>query len=116
MQREPGVLLWDVKDSIAAIRKFIGSATLEQFSESDMLQSAVERKLIIVGEALGQAKRLFPELEAEISDFPQIIGLRNHLVHAYHLTLNEELWKILQHDLPKLESEVEKLLSEKFPL
>lgn len=44
-------------------------------------QSAVERQLAIIGEALNKLAQYEPELS--IQNDKQIIGFRNRLVHAY---------------------------------
>ncbi len=67
-----------------------------------MLQAAVERKLGIIGEAIGHAVRLEPTLKEIIIDAPHIISLRNRLIHGYDSLSSEIIWGVCEHDLPIL--------------
>ena len=68
---------------------------------------AVERELMIIGEAINKLKKIDPNIS--ISNSHQIIGLRNMIVHAYDSIDTAVLWKILIKDLPILRIEIEKL-------
>jgi uncharacterized protein with HEPN domain len=48
--REAGYL-WDMVEAITNIQEFIQDISLEEYSKSLLLQSAVERQLEILGEA-----------------------------------------------------------------
>ena len=64
---------------------------VEQFTESNndystflsdlKTQSAVERQLGIIGEAINKFDQLFPE--SSIKNARKIVGFRNRLIHAY---------------------------------
>ncbi len=75
--------LWDANDAIATIATFISGRGLDAYLADPMLQSAVERKLAIVGEALAAARKIDPELTSTIPEVPQIIAFRNILIHQY---------------------------------
>jgi len=49
----------------------------------DLLRSAVERQLAIVGEALTQLRRIDAATADAIADLPRIVGFRNILDHGY---------------------------------
>ncbi|MGS2739704.1 HepT-like ribonuclease domain-containing protein [Sinomicrobium sp. M5D2P17] len=70
-------------------------------------QSAVERQLVIIGEALNKLKKVEPNLEIE--NDKQIIGFRNRLVHAYDSIDNSIVWAILNRHLKKLKEEMQVL-------
>ena len=70
-------------------------------------QSAVERQLVIIGEALNKFKQV--ETEIEIQNDKQIVGFRNRLVHAYDSIDNSIVWVILSKYLKPLKSEIEVL-------
>jgi len=74
------------------------------------LRSAVERQLMIVGEAMSQATRTDEEVAEQIEDAREIINLRNVIVHGYTVIENETIWGILQADIPKLRDQVARLL------
>ncbi len=62
---------------------------------------ALVRLLEIVGEA---ANRIPEDQRASIPEvpWPQIVGLRNRLIHGYDEVDFDILWHIVRHDLPKL--------------
>ncbi len=67
-------------------------------------QSAVERQLAIIGEALNQLKKT--ETDLEIANDKQIIGFRNRLIHAYDSIDNSIVWAIIYRHLKKLKEEI----------
>jgi uncharacterized protein with HEPN domain len=71
-------------------------------------QSAVERQLAIIGEALNQFKKLEPEIKIE--NDKQIISFRNRLVHAYDSLDNSMIWVIISRHLSPLKIEIQKLM------
>ncbi|MEJ4087974.1 DUF86 domain-containing protein [Galbibacter orientalis] len=74
--------LFDILLAIDLIEKFIVDITDFNSYQNDLkTQSAVERQLAIIGEALNQLKKIDPDLEIE--NAKQIIAFRNRLIHAY---------------------------------
>jgi uncharacterized protein with HEPN domain len=100
--------LSDILMAIELIEDFTKEITDFYVYESDRkTQSAVERQLVIIGEALNKLKKLEPEIE--IQNDKQIVGFRNRLVHAYDSIDNSIVWVILSIYLKPLQSEIEKL-------
>ena len=95
----------------------IATDLIEQFTydiidfytyEKDLkTQSAVERQLAIIGEALNKLKKMEPDLE--IKNSSQIIGFRNKLVHAYDSIDNSIVWAIIKKYLKELKVEIKQL-------
>ncbi len=77
-----------------------------------MLRAAVERKLEIVGEALGQLAKAAPELAERVTDLRQVVGFRNVLVHAYSDVQSTVVWSAVERNVPELLSCLEELLRE----
>jgi uncharacterized protein with HEPN domain len=67
-------------------------------------QSAVERQLVIIGEALNHFKKNEPNIL--ISHDHQIVSFRNRLVHAYDSIDNSIVWAILKRHLEPLRLEI----------
>ena len=67
-------------------------------------QSAVERQLGIIGEALNKFEKLFPE--SRISNARKIVGFRNRLIHTYDSVDPSMVWAILKNHLGPLKDEV----------
>jgi len=75
-----------------------------------VLSLALVRLLEIVGEAAGRISKQVCACHPEIP-WPEIIGLRNRLVHGYDAVDYDILWQIITDDLPALVSMLETALS-----
>lgn len=101
--------LSDILMAIELIEEFIvDDKDFNLYDRDRKTQSAVERQLAIIGEALNQFKKLEPEIKIE-SD-KQIISFRNRLVHAYDSLDNSMVWVIISKHLKPLKTEIEKLM------
>lgn len=67
-------------------------------------QSAIERQLAIIGEALVQLQKSEPGIT--IDNNKQIIGFRNRIIHAYNSVDNSIVWAIIQRHLKFLKQDV----------
>jgi uncharacterized protein with HEPN domain len=100
--------LSDILMAIDLIEKFTVDITEFNVYQNDLkTQSAVERQLAIIGEALNNLKKIEPDLEIE--NAKQIIGFRNRLVHAYDSIDNSIVWAILNRHLNKLKVEIQEM-------
>lgn len=98
--------LSDILMAIDLIEKFTVDIIDFNIYQNDLkTQSAVERKLAIIGEALNQLKKIEPDLEIEHAK--QIIGFRNRLIHAYDSIDNSIVWAIINRHLKKLKEELQ---------
>lgn len=103
--------LWDVAQASHHILDFVADKSFSDYQQSLLLRSAVERQFEIIGEALNQCFRFFPDLQAKISAGRQIISFRNRLIHGYADVDDAVVWGVLEEDLPLLLKEVEALLN-----
>jgi predicted nucleotidyltransferase len=55
--------LFDIQTAGLALQEFLEGKTFTDYAGSDFLRSAVERKLMIIGEAVSQIIHIDPELE-----------------------------------------------------
>ncbi len=104
--------LWDVVEACGHVQAFTAGKTLEDYLSDVLLRSAIERQLTIVGEALAQARQHFPEVEGKITHIHQIVGFRNHIIHAYLEIDDETVWGIVHAFVPSLQSEAQAALDE----
>src|ERR1022692_2082952 len=111
MQRDQRAYLWDICNSADLIWGFVANRTLAEYQRDVMLRSAVERQLEIIGEALAQLIRRFPETAAHVSRHVEIISFRNFLIHGYSFVNDAVVWSVIQTDLPILKKEVEGVLA-----
>jgi uncharacterized protein with HEPN domain len=72
--------LWDMVQAIRRIQEFTVNLSFEDYQESILIQSAVERQLEILGEAAGRISEGFRQAHPAI-DWRAIVGLRNILIH-----------------------------------
>jgi uncharacterized protein with HEPN domain len=76
-----------------------------------MLCLALIRLIEIVGEAAGRISADVRNRHSTIP-WPQIISLRNRLIHGYDSVDMDILWQILKEDLPVIVIELEKLINQ----
>jgi len=97
--------LSDILQAIDLIGDFTKS--IVDFNEyvSDLkTQSAVERQLGIIGEAVNKFDKLNPE--STLENAKRIVGFRNRLIHAYDAVDPSMIWAIIKNHLRPLKSEV----------
>jgi len=101
--------LFDMVKAMQAIGRFVPGRTFEDYLTDEMFQSAVERKLEILGEAANRISSRFQEQHADI-DWRNIVGLRNKVIHQYDELDYQEVWKIAINDVPLLLMQIQPLL------
>jgi uncharacterized protein with HEPN domain len=87
----------------------IGSFTSDISSYDDYIsdlktQSAVERQLGIIGEAVNKFEKIFPD--TTLINARKIVGFRNRLIHAYDTVDPAIIWAILKRHLDPLKKEI----------
>ncbi|HSD07446.1 DUF86 domain-containing protein [Flavobacterium sp.] len=104
--------LFDIKMSIDEINEFFHNEEKDFFKYRNnlMLKRAVERNLEIIGEAINRIITRDYSFVEKISNAKVIIGLRNHVIHAYDTISDENIWSILINHLPKLKIEIDNLI------
>jgi uncharacterized protein with HEPN domain len=101
--------LWDMRQAAREITAFLSGVSFAEFELDKKLRYAVERELIVIGEAATHVSEKFREGHPEIP-WMQIIGQRNVLAHEYGEILVERIWQTVTANLPKLVEDLEKLL------
>lgn len=85
--------------------------TKAEFVASDLLRSAVERQLEIIGESLGRAAAEDPAVEPRVPDLRKIVGLRNRLIHGYDEVDYHIVWDVVTLRIPELQRQLEATLA-----
>ncbi|MGQ9645480.1 MAG: HepT-like ribonuclease domain-containing protein [Thermodesulfobacteriota bacterium] len=111
MDHDPKAYLFDIKQACDEIEKFTLEMSLEKYSGNSMVKAAVERKFLVIGEAMARLKREYPEMLEKITDHEKIIGFRNVLVHGYDIIDDMTVWSAIKDSIPTLRHEVEDLLT-----
>ena len=107
--RDPEVALRQMLSNANEAVVMIQGKTRADLDHDRMLNLALARLLEIIGEA---ANRVPDEIQAKYPDLPwlQMIGARNRLIHGYDSVDFDILWNIVANDLPRLISQLEKIL------
>jgi uncharacterized protein with HEPN domain len=96
-----------LSDILLAIAKIRDRATgsVEAFDHDEMLQVWVIHHLQVIGEAARGISQGFKDRCPEVQ-WPQIVALRNILVHEYFGLNLHQVWTTAQEDLPELEKQI----------
>lgn len=80
----------------------------EAFESSHILQDAIIRNFEIIGEAV---KQLSPEIREKYPGVPwrRVAGFRDVLIHDYMGVDLDEVWNVIQKDLPDLKRTVNEM-------
>ena len=101
--------LFDIKESINSIEKYLGKdRDFNVYLSNKMMRRAVEREFEIIGEAMSKIEKI--DSNIQISSKKQIINMRNRVIHGYDKIDDEIVWGTILKHLPKLKKEVIKLL------
>ena len=84
-----------------AVRFVAGRSREELENDDDPLADALVRLVSLIGEAANQVS---PATQIELDDvpWPDVIGMRNRLIHAYFDINLDILWATVQTSLPAL--------------
>jgi len=74
--------LWDMRQAARDIVGWVSDLTFDEFARNEMLHSAVERKLEVLGEAAGRVSLTLQESQPQIP-WNEIKGVRIILAHKY---------------------------------
>lgn len=110
MSPEAAKYLWDAEQAAARIERFAAGRSFDEYLGDELLRSAVERQLEIVGEALNQLRKSAPGAAAQIPDLPRAVALRNVLIHAYATVDDRLVWGVVEQHLPALHEAIRTLL------
>lgn len=100
--------LRDILDAARLVERWIAPGKLA-FIEDEMRQAAIERKLMVIGEAVKKVSREY-RLEWEMVPWLEFGAQRDELVHNYRSTLAENIWDMASRRVPLLRVQVEAIL------
>jgi uncharacterized protein with HEPN domain len=100
----------DILEAIAKI-KARNTERLETFQSDEMLQVWVIHHLQVIGEAARGVSQSLKDRHPDVP-WPEIVALRNILVHEYFGLNMHQVWTMTQRDLPVLEQHVENARAE----
>ncbi len=112
MPSDPKKLLYDVSHACMTIGDFCRGRSAQDYERDLMLQSACERQLEIIGEAMTRLRDRHADVFDQITEAREIIAFRNRLIHGYDSVDHEIVWDVIGSKLPKLRHVTERLLHE----
>jgi len=96
--------LSDIQLAINLIEQFLtGVENYSTYQSDQKTQSAVERQLGIIGEAVSKIRQEESEF---LTQTKQIVDFRNRLIHSYDSIDASIVWVIVKKYLPDLKMEV----------
>ena len=103
--------LSDIIHAIDLIESFTSDiSTFDEYIADLKTQSAVERQLGIIGEAIAKFEKIFPA--SILINSRKIVGFRNRLIHAYDTVDPSIVWAIIKKHLEPLKKEITEKLNE----
>jgi uncharacterized protein with HEPN domain len=93
--------LWDMCTAANDIIAFVKGVKYAGFIQNRMIRYAVERQLLVIGEAANHVSAKFREAHPEIP-WQKMIGLRNVLAHEYGEIKVDRIWAAATVSVPEL--------------
>jgi uncharacterized protein with HEPN domain len=108
--RNDAVYLRDILEAIERVERY-ASRGREVFEADELVQTWIVHHIQIIGEA---TTKLSQSLRSRHQQVPwaQIAAMRNILVHAYFRIDLDEVWSVVQNDIPNLKRQIETILRE----
>lgn len=102
--------LADILEAIERIAKY-ASQGRETFLTDELVQNWVINHIQIIGEAARALSAGFKEKHPELP-WSEIVGMRNILVHDYFGINLDEVWNVVERDLPEFKHKIEAIMRE----
>src|SRR4029077_18619164 len=99
--RTPESYLFDMLEAARKVQRFTAGYDQERFKQDEKTVSAVERQLMIIGEA---AKHIDPSFGAQFPeiDFRLAKAMRNFIVHHYDRVDADRVWQTVKENVPDI--------------
>ena len=110
-RRDDRVSLVDMLNHAEEAVVLLGETNLNDLAEDRVMERALRKLVEIVGEAANRVSEATQHCHQEIP-WPQIIGMRNRLVHGYDDISLKRLWDTINDDLPPLIEQLEAIVGE----
>ncbi len=108
-RHETVVRLRHMLDAAHEAAELVRGRSRRELDSDRTLNLALVRLMEIVGEAAGRVPQEERERFPDIL-WPQIVGLRNRLIHGYDDIDLDILWEVVTQDLPPLIAKLENLV------
>jgi len=107
MSRDQEALI-DIVEAIKLILRYVESVDFDALAANTEKQDAILRRITIIGEA---TKRLSKDFRAQHPTIPwkEIAGMRDVITHNYDEVDLDEVWTVINENLPQLLAYIESL-------
>jgi uncharacterized protein with HEPN domain len=106
------VYLLDILEAARLAVSYVQGVSEEMFLKDTQLQDSVIRRIEIIGEAARRVSETTRDMLANVP-WPEMIGMRNMMIHDYDDVDFVIVWETVQHDLPALIRTLEPVLAPK---
>ncbi|TAG40984.1 MAG: DUF86 domain-containing protein [Cytophagia bacterium] len=103
------VRLQHIREAIRKIEDFTKLENEDSFKKNELVQSAVERQLEIIGEAANHLTEEFKD-KYPAMEWNKLRGFRNIIVHEYFGVSTQMVWSSVRQRIPQLKEVVIKIL------
>ena len=110
-RHDDSVSLSDMLSHAREASELLGKRSSEELAKDRVLQLALTHLVEIVGEVANRVSPATRQQYVEVP-WPQIIGMRNRLVHGYDVIDLELLWDTVTTDLPPLIKSLEEIVEQ----
>jgi uncharacterized protein with HEPN domain len=102
--------LEDILVAARLVLAYASGVSRDDLANNIEKQDSIVRRLAVIGEA---STKLPEAVRAALPEIPwvSVIGMRNILVHQYWEIDFDELWLVVQRDLPRLIASIERYRS-----
>jgi len=101
--------LWDIHEAAREIEEFLRGVKFHEFEKTKVLRYAIERQLLVIGEAAVHLSPQFRKKHPEIN-WARLVELRKVLAHEYGETLTNRVWLAATQGLADVLEPLEKLI------
>lgn len=108
--RDPSERLRDILEAVERIERHAARGR-RAFEQDELLQVWIVHHLQIIGEGAARLGRDFHDAHP-VLPWPQIVAMRNVLVHDYFGVDLNEVWNIVEQDLPDIKRRIEAILKD----
>ncbi len=105
--RDNGERILDMLDAIGQIERYAEKGR-EAFYDNELIQIWIVHHLGILGEAAAKLGTEFSSIYPQVP-WPQIVSMRNILIHEYFGINLDEVWQVVIKDLPELKRQLLKI-------
>ena len=110
MSLSPLEYIRHIRDEVDYLLKKSVNLNFDEFVIDDTLVRAFTRSIEIIGEAAKKVPNDFKEKHPSI-EWKKMAGMRDKLIHDYFGIDYELVWDVLKNKIPKLKTDIQKILS-----